>query len=52
MRIPSQTLYIDFTLPIPNVPALRGIQMHLQAAFRTPQGLEFTQNLVSPYLLD
>ena len=42
---------IDLSLPIPNSAAMVGQQMHVQAAFRTPQGLKFTSNLVSPYLV-
>ncbi len=42
---------IDLSLPIPSTSAMIGQQMHVQAAFRTPQGLKFTENLVSPYLV-
>jgi len=51
-RAPDMGGRIDYSTPIPNTPSLRGVQMHVQAAFRTPQGLEFTGNLVSPFLLD
>ena len=51
-RVPDANGRIDFAMPVPNTPGLRGMQMHLQGAFRTPQGLEFTTNLVSPFLLD
>lgn len=43
---------MDFSLPLPNSPALRGLQLHVQAAFRTTQGLVLSPNLVSPYILD
>ncbi|QDV08485.1 hypothetical protein Poly30_40320 [Planctomycetes bacterium Poly30] len=42
---------IDLSLPIPNISAMVGTQMHVQAAFRTTQGLQFTENLVSPFLV-
>ena len=42
---------IDLSLPIPNDASMLGQQMHMQAAFRTPQGLKFTPSLVSPFLV-
>ncbi|MEM1451523.1 MAG: hypothetical protein AAGI22_20580 [Planctomycetota bacterium] len=51
-RVPDATGRIDLVLPLPAAPALRGMQVHVQAAFRTPSGLALTPNLLSPYLLD
>ncbi|MEM9381283.1 MAG: hypothetical protein AAGB93_15125 [Planctomycetota bacterium] len=51
-RVPDASGRIDLAIPLPGAPELRGMQLHLQAAFRTPGGLAFTPNLASPYLLD
>ena len=51
-RVPDASGRIDRAIPLPGAPELRGMQLHLQAAFRTPGGLAFTPNLASPYLLD
>lgn len=42
---------INLSLPIPNTAAMVGQQMHVQAAFRTTQGLKLTENLVSPFVV-
>ena len=39
-------------LPLPGSGALRGTQLHLQAAFRSGASIALTPDLVSPFLLD
>ena len=43
---------IDLSLPIGSDPNLRGVQLHVQAAFRGPTGLIFSPNIESPFMLD
>ncbi len=50
-RVTDASGRIDLVMPLPNTAALVGRQLHVQAAFRTPQGLELTSNLVSPFVL-
>ena len=42
---------IDLVLPVPQHPALVGLQIHLQAAFPIPAGLEFSPGVLSPFLM-
>ncbi|MEL6712438.1 MAG: hypothetical protein AAFP86_01610 [Planctomycetota bacterium] len=42
---------IDLVLPVPQNPALVGLQIHLQAAFPIPAGLEFSPGVLSPFLM-
>ncbi|MFT7075807.1 MAG: hypothetical protein ACJA0P_001820 [Planctomycetota bacterium] len=50
-RLADASGRIDLSLPVPNSSAMIGQQMHVQAAFRTAQGLTFTNNLLSPFLV-
>lgn len=43
---------MDLDLPLPGSGALRGTQLHLQAAFRSGASIALTPDLVSPFLLD
>lgn len=42
---------MTLSMPIGNAAALVGVQLHLQAAFRTHSGLVFSDNVESPILL-
>ncbi|MEM9801531.1 MAG: hypothetical protein AAGA20_14490 [Planctomycetota bacterium] len=52
VKTPDASGRIDLSLPIANTPALRGRQLHVQSAFRSPGAFELSGNLVSPFVLD
>lgn len=43
---------MDLDLALPMNPALVGMQLHVQSAYRTPAGIGFSSRLESPYVLD